>query len=158
MAVSMRATLEAKLVRTTRWGWSAINLVRLSRTSASEPEVPGDSTLVLSHRMASTPSLPNVSSASTSVRAPTRGAGSSFQSPVCSRRPNSVSSTNALASGIECVTWTKRQAMPPSLNSWPGSTTRIGTSRAKSVSASLARSTAAVNGVHQIGQPSRGHR
>ena len=61
--VSRRATLEEKLVRTTRWGWAAISSVRLSRTSASEPEVPGDSTLVLSHRIASTPSLPSASSA-----------------------------------------------------------------------------------------------
>ena len=46
---------------------------------------------------------------------PTSGAGSSFQSPVCSTRPNGVSSTSALASGIEWVTWTKRQAKPADL-------------------------------------------
>ena len=59
IADSMRATLEEKLVSTTRLGWPAISPVRLSRTSASEPEVPGESTLVLSHKIASTPSLPS---------------------------------------------------------------------------------------------------
>ena len=34
-----------------------MSLVRLSRTSASEPDVPGDSTLVLSQMIASTPLL-----------------------------------------------------------------------------------------------------
>ena len=154
----MRATLEEKLVSTTRFGWSAISPFRLSRTSASEPEVPGESTLVLSHRIASTPSLPRASSAVWSVRSPTSGAGSSFQSPVWSSLPNGVSSTSALASGIEWVTWTKRQPKPPTRNSSPGSTMRIGTSRPKSVSDSFARSTAAVNRVHQIGTPSRCHR
>ena len=87
MALSSRAMFEAKVVRATLPGCRAISSTRLSRTSASEPEVPGLSTLVLSPIIASTPPLPKASRPSISVLSPTIGAGSSFQSPVCITLP-----------------------------------------------------------------------
>ena len=139
------------MVSTTRLGWRAISSVRLSRTSASEPEVPGERALVLSPMMASTPRLPASSRASTSLRSPSIGAGSSFQSPVWRTRPSRVSSRRALDSGIEWVMWMKRQPKGPSSKLWFGLIRWIGTSPVRPTSPSLRRSTAAVKSEHQTG-------
>ena len=54
------------------------------RTSASLPEWPSTMAFVESQIIASTPRSPSSAKAASSVGGPTSGAGSSFQSPVCS--------------------------------------------------------------------------
>ena len=146
--------LEAKVVMRTRFGWRPISSIRLSRTSASEPEVPGFRMLVESATIASTPSWPKASSSSDPVSAPISGAGSSFQSPVWRTLPSGVRSASACDSGIEWVTWISAQSNGPTWNRSPGATTFTGTPLSR-LSSSLRRSTAAVKRVHQIGQRSR---
>jgi hypothetical protein len=97
--------------------------------------------------IASTPSSPNCLRAASSVVSPTRGSGSSFQSPVWSTLPREVRRTTALGSGIEWVSVincnsngaiSKRSDMP---------ITVTGTSPSNPASSSFLRKTLAVNGV-----------
>ena len=98
--------LEAKQATATRPLRPAITSVRPLRTVASEPELPSTNTLVESQIMARTPESPSARNAASSATSPSSGSGSSFQSPVCTRRPNGVSMASALGSGIEWVTVT----------------------------------------------------
>ena len=59
------------------------------------------------------PRLPSSASRPTSVRRPSTGVWSSFQSPVWTTRPPGVSSTMATASGIECAMRTNSSAERP---------------------------------------------
>ena len=148
---------EAKVVSTTRFSSVPISACRLSRTSASDPDVPGLRMLVESAIIASTPSRPNASRSSVAVSGPTRGAGSSFQSPVCSTLPSGVRSASAWDSGIEWVTRNRLQSNGPTMKRSPGLTTCT-TAPWIPASSSLRASTAAVNRVHQMGQRSRRQR
>src|ERR687898_818159 len=123
IAVSRRAILDAKVVSTTRFCSPPTSACKLSRTSASEPDVPGLRMLVESATMASTPSRPKASRSSVAVSGPISGAGSSFQSPVCSTLPSGVRSASAWDSGIECVTRSRLQSNGPTVNRSPGATT-----------------------------------
>ena len=139
MAVSMRATLEAKLVRRDPVGLAA----RSTRSGCRAPR-PRSPRSPAKHVGAVAQHRQHAFLARAS-RARRHRSGTHqrrrVELPVArvQQLPNAVSITSALASGIEWVTWTKRQRSGPSSNSWPGSTTRIGTSRAKSVSRQLAR-------------------
>ncbi len=119
----------------------------VSRTSASEPDSPGTRTLVESQTIASTPSSPARISAASSVVGPTSGSGSSFQSPVCMTRPTGVSMTSALGSGIEWVSVISSISKGPTEKRPLKGITVSGTRSSRPASASLRRSTAAVNGV-----------
>ena len=108
---------EATMMRPVRNGMSCRNA---SPTSRSEPVIPGRSAFVESPSRRSMPRLPRSASAPTSVLSPSTGVWSSFQSPVCSTRPASVSITIAIESGIECAMRTnssvngpKRMVAPP---------------------------------------------
>ena len=79
---------DATMMRPLRSGISCRNA---SPTSRSEPVIPGRSAFVESPSSRSTPRLPSSASAPTSVLSPSTGVWSSFQSPVCSTRPASVS-------------------------------------------------------------------
>lgn len=84
-----------------------------SPTVRSDGVTPGRSAFVESPSRRSTPRLPTSASLPTSVRKPSIGVWSSFQSPVCTMRPPGVSSTSATASGIECATRTKSTSNGP---------------------------------------------
>ncbi|MNT57197.1 hypothetical protein D3C86_1890580 [compost metagenome] len=62
--------------------------------------------MVLSQTMASTPSSPRRLIASTSVRSPTTGSSSIFQSPVCRIVPSGVLIARPFGSAIEWVSVT----------------------------------------------------
>ena len=102
---------EATRMRPVRSGKSVRNV---SPTSRSEPVVPGRSAFVESPRKRSTPRFPISASLPTSVLRPSTGVWSSFQSPVWTTRPASVSMTSATESGIECATRTSSTRNGPS--------------------------------------------
>ncbi|MNE52883.1 hypothetical protein D3C80_1475800 [compost metagenome] len=99
----MRATLEAKQPTATRPLRPWISSASLTFTSPSDPATPSTKTLVESHTMASTPSSPSFWMNSTSVRSPTTGSLSIFQSPVCSTVPRGVLMARPFGSAIEWV-------------------------------------------------------
>ncbi len=146
-ALSTRATLEAKQATATRPFAVITTSISASRTSPSEPDLPGDIAFVLSQTMASTPFSPASISACSSVLGPTIGSGSSFQSPVCMISPAGVLMISAFGSGMEWVsvisfTENGARSTVPDIG-----ISITGTRSPKSVSASLRRNTAAVNGV-----------
>ena len=145
--VSTRATLLAKQVTATRPCRLRTSPAIERRTSASEPEWPSTSALVLSHTIASTPASPSACSAASSVGGPTIGVASSFQSPVCSTTPCGVRITSACASGMECATEMNRSENGASSKLPPGGITWILTWLTSCASPSLRRSTEAANGV-----------
>ena len=75
---------------------------KASPTTRSERVNPGRSALVESPSSKSTPRLPSSASLPTSVRSPSTGVWSSFQSPVWKTRPAAVSRQTPTASGTEC--------------------------------------------------------
>ena len=147
MTLSMRATFEAKQPTATRPLRPEINSARATFTSPSDPATPSWKTLVESQTMASTPSSPRRRMVSTSVRSPTTGSLSIFQSPVCSTVPSGVLMARPLGSAIEWVmvtisTWNgPRSIRPPS-----GTSCRVTRSRMPA-SRSFSRIRKAVNGV-----------
>ena len=145
--LSTRATLLAKHVTAIRPSSDAIRSRKLSRTSASEPDVPSTIALVLSHTMASTPSSPNRAKAASSVGLPISGSGSSLKSPVCRMVPCGVRITSACASGIECDTGRNCSENGASSKLPPDGIVWIRTSLRMPASPSLRRSTAVANGV-----------
>ena len=80
---------------------------------------PGRSAFVESQSSRSTPRLPISASRPTSVRKPSTGVWSSFQSLVCSTRPASVSITTATLSGTECAIRTNSSRNGPSSTGRP---------------------------------------
>ena len=101
--VSNRATFEAKHATATRLSYLPTNSIKFSRTSPSEPDIPGTNTFVRSQTIARTPSSPTSANFCSSVDRPTKGSGSNFQSPVCMTVPDGVRKTTAFGSGIEWV-------------------------------------------------------
>ena len=113
---------DATSIRPVRSGKSARNA---SPTSLSEPVDPGRSAFVESPSRRSTPRLPTSASLPTSVRSPSTGVWSSFQSPVWTTRPAFVSMTSATESGIECATRISSTRNGPSSSGAPsGSASR----------------------------------
>ena len=72
-------------------------------TSNSEPALPILKTLVESHIIANTPSLPISLRRLELIFPPIKGSGSIFQSPVCNITPAGVSILSPFGSKIECV-------------------------------------------------------
>ena len=103
IACCIRWTFEANEATSTRPWRCGMIWRNASPTSRSEPVNPRRSAFVESHSSRSTPRLPSSASRPTSVRKPSTGVWSSFQSLVCSTRPASVSITTATLSGIECA-------------------------------------------------------
>ena len=64
--------------------------------------------------------LPSSASRPTSVRSPSTGVWSSFQSPVSNTRPAALSSTTAIESGTEWATRTNSTRKGP-ISTWPSS-------------------------------------
>ena len=147
MAVSMRATLEAKQATATRPVWAATTRTSSSRTSASEPARPSTKTLVESQTMARTPSSPSRRRAAASVTSPSRGSGSIFQSPVCSTTPRGVRMTRPLGSGMEWVRVTISTSNGPRTTRPPRGTSFSSTSSSRFRSRSFSRRRKAVKGV-----------
>ncbi|MNR42705.1 hypothetical protein D3C85_1612460 [compost metagenome] len=78
--------------------------------------------MVLSQTMASTPSSPRRLIVSTSVRSPTTGSLSIFQSPVCRTVPSGVLMARPFGSAIEWVMVTKVTSNGPRFRSPPSGT------------------------------------
>ena len=74
---------------------------KLSRTSDSDPALPGYKTFVESQIIAITPFFPISINFCLSILLPMRGLGSIFQSPVCKTVPNGVFILSPLGSRIE---------------------------------------------------------
>ena len=72
-------------------------------TSSSEPDLPALKTFVESHIIASTPSSPISFNLLELISPPTKGFGSTFQSPVWRTIPAGVLILSPLGSKIECV-------------------------------------------------------
>ena len=98
-----RATLVAKQPTKIVFSHDFMTSIRFLATSASDPVLPSQNTLVESQTMAKTPSWPRARNLASSEVWPTRGSGSSFQSPVCSTDPAFVVIKTALGSGMEWV-------------------------------------------------------
>ena len=112
--VCSRAALDAKVVTSTR-PFAASTWARSPAwTLSSDPDGSGWNTLVESHTNASTPSSPIRVSTSVLGASPSTGVSSIFQSPVWNTRPNGVSMSSPLPSGIECDSATKRTLNGPS--------------------------------------------
>ncbi len=105
-----------------------------SPTSRSEPVKPARSAFVESQSRRSTPRLPISASRPTSVRKPSTGVWSSFQSLVCRSRPASVSIITATLSGTECAIRTNSSRNGPRSTGGPsGSISRSSDAFAQAV-------------------------
>ncbi len=101
IACCMRWMFDAKDEIRTRPCRAGMICRNASPTTRSERVKPGRSAFVESPSSRSTPRLPSSASFPTSVRSPSTGVWSSFQSPEWKRRPAEVSRQMPTASGTE---------------------------------------------------------
>ena len=112
----MRWMFEAKLEIRIRPCFEGMICRNASPTTRSERVNPGRSAFVESPSRRSMPRLPSSASVPTSVRRPSTGVWSSFQSPVWKTRPAGVSRQIPTASGTECDMRTIRIRNGPELD------------------------------------------
>ena len=102
IACCIRWMFEANQEMRTRPCFEGMICLNASPTTRSERVNPGRSAFVESPSRRSTPRFPSSASVPTSVRRPSTGVWSSFQSPVWKIRPAGVSRQIPTASGTEC--------------------------------------------------------
>ena len=138
IACCMRWMFDANEVIRTRPVRCGMIWRNASPTTRSERVKPGRSAFVESPISRSTPRLPSSASLPTSVRSPSTGVWSSFQSPVWKTRPAAVSIAIPTASGTECAMRTNsRRNGPRSTGSPSGSISRSSVERCRPCSSSF---------------------
>ena len=142
---------DAKLDTSTRPCLVGMIWRNASPTTFSERVKPGRSAFVESPQSRSTPRLPSSASFPTSVRSPSTGVWSSFQSAVWKTRPADVSIAIPTVSGTECAMRTNSSRNGPSWSGGPsGSISRSSDARSRPCSSSFDLTRPSVSRVAQI--------
>ncbi len=151
IACCIRWMFEAKLEMRIRPRRTGMIWRKASPTTRSERVKPARSAFVESPSSRSTPRLPSAASRPTSVRSPSTGVWSSFQSPLWKTSPAAVSIAIPTASGIECaMRMNSRVNGPSSTGPLSGSASRSSAARSSPCSSSFDLTSPSVRRVAQI--------